>query len=115
VADMKISKAGKNEAKLRECGGLFHASGVGRVTRDGQPDQRQAHLGGRDPVRAAGAGWGISAPVPNLRWHDAAEHTFTPGASWLHINRAHNTKFGNLPATRRNDGHGKPPRGTLAG
>jgi hypothetical protein len=67
VGDLKISKAGKNEAKITaNVAGLFTGSGVARVTRAGNKIHVKLLSAGGLPTQLLGGLGDFSIPLPNL-------------------------------------------------
>jgi hypothetical protein len=96
VADLKISKAGKNEAKITaSVAGLFTGSGVARVTRTGNKIHVKLISAGGIPSQLLGGLGNFSIPLPNLPMGMTLKSiTLTSQGVLVHIT-GHNIPFGN--------------------
>ena len=96
VADLKISKAGKNEAKITaNVAGLFTGSGVARVTRVGNKIHVKLVSAGGLPSELLGGLGDFSIPLPNLPMGMTLQSiTLNSRGVQVHIT-GHNIPFGN--------------------
>jgi hypothetical protein len=96
VADLKISKAGPNEAKITaNVAGLFTGSGVARVTRTGNKIHVKLLSAGGLPTQLLGGLGDFSIPLPNLPMGMTLQSiTLNSRGVQVHIT-GHNIPFGN--------------------